>query len=163
MRNRDQVEWDDELEQFAVAAVERQRKDPVPQELQDKFNANPAAQWDQFYAHNKGMSTLSLYGAMYGGLTDFALRRQLLQRASLATERIPRTRTSPQTRRALLPFHVSPRPSYSPSYPDTGWTKTSRRDRLRKRQYTFPSPRIKREPSIPIARLRLLERSRQRR
>ncbi|GAA5875310.1 hypothetical protein JCM16303_000579 [Sporobolomyces ruberrimus] len=49
----DQVEWDDELEQFAVAAVERQRKDPVPQELQDKFNANPAAQWDQFYAHNK--------------------------------------------------------------------------------------------------------------
>ncbi|GAA6012420.1 hypothetical protein JCM11491_004327 [Sporobolomyces phaffii] len=49
----DQVEWDDELEQFAVEAVERQRKTPVPQELQDKFNANPAAQWDTFYAHNK--------------------------------------------------------------------------------------------------------------
>ncbi|GAA5849143.1 hypothetical protein JCM3766R1_006361 [Sporobolomyces carnicolor] len=49
----DQVEWDPELEQFAVEAVERQRQSPVPQELQDKLNANPAAQWDQFYAHNK--------------------------------------------------------------------------------------------------------------
>ncbi|GAA5996596.1 hypothetical protein JCM5350_006756 [Sporobolomyces pararoseus] len=49
----DQVEWDPELEQFAIEAVERQRKTPVPQELQDKFNSNPAAQWDTFYAHNK--------------------------------------------------------------------------------------------------------------
>ncbi|BGP37942.1 hypothetical protein JCM10449v2_001869 [Rhodotorula kratochvilovae] len=49
----DQVAWGDEEESFAQAALERQRSSPVPQHLQDEFNANPAAQWDTFYARNK--------------------------------------------------------------------------------------------------------------
>ncbi|POY76611.1 hypothetical protein BMF94_0201 [Rhodotorula taiwanensis] len=49
----DQVEWGHEEEAFAQSALERQRGSPVPQHLQDKFNADPAAQWDTFYAHNK--------------------------------------------------------------------------------------------------------------
>ncbi|GAA5859290.1 hypothetical protein JCM1840_003836 [Sporobolomyces johnsonii] len=49
----DQVEWDDELEQFARDAVDKQRNSPVPKELQDKYNADPAGQWDAFYARNK--------------------------------------------------------------------------------------------------------------
>ncbi|TKA52917.1 hypothetical protein B0A53_04220 [Rhodotorula sp. CCFEE 5036] len=49
----DQVEWGQEEEAFAQSALERQRGSPVPQHLQDKFNADPAAQWDTFYAHNK--------------------------------------------------------------------------------------------------------------
>ncbi|GAA5953529.1 hypothetical protein JCM21900_006192 [Sporobolomyces salmonicolor] len=49
----DQVEWDNELEQFARDAVDRQRDSPVPKELQDKYNADPAGQWDAFYARNK--------------------------------------------------------------------------------------------------------------
>lgn len=69
---RDQVEWDPELEQYALEAVERQKKDPVPEELQKKFNENPAAQWDQFYAHNKGTSALSI--------STYRVRRVLIQR-----------------------------------------------------------------------------------
>ena len=57
---RDQVSWGAEEETFAQAALERQRNSPVPQHLQDEFNANPAAQWDKFYAYNKGPSVLSL-------------------------------------------------------------------------------------------------------
>ncbi|GAA5894088.1 hypothetical protein JCM8208_002345 [Rhodotorula glutinis] len=49
----DQVTWGAEEETFAQAALERQRGSPVPQHLQDEFNANPAAQWDTFYKHNK--------------------------------------------------------------------------------------------------------------
>ncbi|BGP53873.1 hypothetical protein JCM8202_006066 [Rhodotorula sphaerocarpa] len=49
----DQVEWGLEEEAFAQSALERQRGSPVPQHLQDQFNADPAAQWDTFYAHNK--------------------------------------------------------------------------------------------------------------
>ncbi|BGO89596.1 hypothetical protein NBRC10512_001553 [Rhodotorula toruloides] len=49
----DQVEWGEEEERFAQSALEKQRNSPVPQHLQDKFNADPAAQWDVFYRHNK--------------------------------------------------------------------------------------------------------------
>ena len=58
--HRDQVEWGQEEEAFAQSALERQRGSPVPQHLQDKFNADPAAQWDTFYAHNKGGLPFSL-------------------------------------------------------------------------------------------------------
>lgn len=53
MRTRDQVEWGAEEERFAQSALEKQRNSPVPQHLQDKFNADPAAHWDLFYRHNK--------------------------------------------------------------------------------------------------------------
>lgn len=49
--------WGEAEEQFAQAAIERQRGSPVPQHLQDEFNADPAAQWDRFYARNKGPRT----------------------------------------------------------------------------------------------------------
>ncbi|BGP22808.1 hypothetical protein JCM10295v2_001699 [Rhodotorula toruloides] len=49
----DQVEWGEEEERFAQSALEKQRNSPVPQHLQDKFNADPAAHWDLFYRHNK--------------------------------------------------------------------------------------------------------------
>ncbi|BGP13872.1 hypothetical protein JCM10213_002510 [Rhodosporidiobolus nylandii] len=49
----DQVEWGPAEQEFADAALEKQRNSPVPQHLQDEFNANPAAQWDVFYKLNK--------------------------------------------------------------------------------------------------------------
>ncbi|GAA5968231.1 hypothetical protein JCM11641_003779 [Rhodosporidiobolus odoratus] len=49
----DQVEWGPAEEEFARAALEKQRNSPVPRHLQDEFNANPAKHWDVFYKHNK--------------------------------------------------------------------------------------------------------------
>lgn len=53
----DKVEWDDEQQRIAEAAVERQRLAPVAEELQREYNANPARQWDTFYDNVKGRST----------------------------------------------------------------------------------------------------------
>jgi hypothetical protein len=54
VKNRDQVEWGAAEEEFAQQALEKQRNSPVPQHLQEEFNANPAEQWNKFYAVNKG-------------------------------------------------------------------------------------------------------------
>lgn len=51
---RDKVEWDEEQEQLAQAAVEKQMSMAVPPELQEEYNANPASFWDTFYANVKG-------------------------------------------------------------------------------------------------------------
>lgn len=52
--NRDQVEWDDEQEVLAQAAVKKQADTPVPDELRELYNAQPASYWDEFYANVKG-------------------------------------------------------------------------------------------------------------
>ncbi|GAA5848574.1 hypothetical protein JCM8547_004557 [Rhodosporidiobolus lusitaniae] len=49
----DQVEWGPAEEEFAQAALEKQRSSPVPQHVQEELNKDPAAQWDKFYAVNK--------------------------------------------------------------------------------------------------------------
>lgn len=60
---RDRVDWDDEQEAIALAAVEQQANVPVPDELRDLYNANPAFFWDSFYANMKGEFLLWLLKA----------------------------------------------------------------------------------------------------
>lgn len=50
---RDRVEWDEEQEQAAVAAVERQRAVPVPDELKGTIHDSAAKHWDKFYSENQ--------------------------------------------------------------------------------------------------------------
>lgn len=50
------MDWDDEQEAIALAAVEQQANVPVPDEQRDLYNANPASFWDSFYANMKGAS-----------------------------------------------------------------------------------------------------------
>jgi hypothetical protein len=60
LNNRDKVEWDEEQEQLARAAVERQMSAAVPLDLQEEYNADPASFWDSFYANVKGASSPGL-------------------------------------------------------------------------------------------------------
>ncbi|SCV66995.1 BQ2448_5641 [Microbotryum intermedium] len=50
----DKIPWDKEQQQQAQAAIERQKLDAVPSELQQIYNADPAAYWDGFYKNVKG-------------------------------------------------------------------------------------------------------------
>ena len=50
---RDKVEWDEEQEKLAQAAVEKQMSMAVPPELQEEYNGNPASFWASFYANVK--------------------------------------------------------------------------------------------------------------
>lgn len=86
--DRDQVEWGAAEEEFAAQALEKQRNSPVPQHLQDEFNANPAGQWDKFYAVNKGASMLPSRCRSSLELTVFEPNRQFLQGARLALYRV---------------------------------------------------------------------------
>ncbi|KAM0749693.1 methyltransferase [Meredithblackwellia eburnea MCA 4105] len=49
----DNVDWDDNQDQLAKQMVQQQAEDPVPQELQQLYNADPKSFWDNFYAINK--------------------------------------------------------------------------------------------------------------
>lgn len=57
MEIRDKVEWDEEQDSIALAAVERQMASPVSDELREVYNNAPASFWDTFYAGNKGSLT----------------------------------------------------------------------------------------------------------
>ncbi|SGY40606.1 BQ5605_C003g02399 [Microbotryum silenes-dioicae] len=50
---RDKIPWDREQQEQAQAAIERQKFDAVPVELQEQYNADPAAYWDGFYKNVK--------------------------------------------------------------------------------------------------------------
>ncbi|SCZ95856.1 BZ3500_MvSof-1268-A1-R1_Chr8-1g09841 [Microbotryum saponariae] len=49
----DKIPWDREQQEQAQAAIERQKLDAVPAELQEQYNADPAAYWDSFYKNVK--------------------------------------------------------------------------------------------------------------
>ncbi|KDE06680.1 hypothetical protein MVLG_03026 [Microbotryum lychnidis-dioicae p1A1 Lamole] len=49
----DKIPWDREQQEQAQAAIERQKFDAVPVELQEQYNADPAAYWDGFYKNVK--------------------------------------------------------------------------------------------------------------
>lgn len=50
----DKVEWDEEQENIALEKVEKQKINPVKEEVKDLLNKDPAGFWDEFYAKHTG-------------------------------------------------------------------------------------------------------------
>ncbi|KAG0369629.1 hypothetical protein BGZ54_009361 [Gamsiella multidivaricata] len=49
----DHAPWGEEQEQHAMKEIERQRQDPVPEELVPTYHAEAAENWNKFYAKNE--------------------------------------------------------------------------------------------------------------
>lgn len=55
---RDNVGWDEEQDRIAQEMVAKQAAVPVSEELQELYNGDPKAYWDEFYAQVKGACVL---------------------------------------------------------------------------------------------------------
>lgn len=80
---RDNVGWDEEQDRIAQEMVAKQAAVPVSEELQELYNGDPKAYWDDFYAQVKGACCASCRRPQQLILSH---RRRFLQGPSLVKD-----------------------------------------------------------------------------